>query len=101
MRGWRGTDEDLSIVYQLRRDSYTGPIIKEACVQPTRDDWQPAEGAPPCAKLHGQPQAFGVPKGATIAGKTPVHANVFVLKWRCNARYRNPATGLLSRTAPG
>ena len=43
-RGWRGTDEDRSIIYQIRKDGFDGPVIREAGVCFTTDTWRPDDG---------------------------------------------------------
>ena len=40
-RGWRGTDEDRSIIYQLHKDGFDGDVIQEGMVSQTREDWEP------------------------------------------------------------
>ncbi len=70
-RGFRFVDDDRSIVYQIRRGSSDGPVIREGHLARFRDERQ-----------HGHPVAFGVPKGALIGGKPAPHANVFAAQWR-------------------
>ena len=91
-RGWRGIDEDRSIVYQLRAGSYLGPVLKEGMLAATIPDWNPGDGGR-CFQTNGAPSVFGVPKGARIRGVVPAHANLFVAKWYRNARaYREDGT---------
>ena len=40
-RGWRGVDDDRSIVYQLRRGGPAGKLVKEGMVRATDNEWQP------------------------------------------------------------
>jgi len=86
-RGFRGVDDDLSILYQLRGGAPDGPLIKEGIFARTRNDWDPlGNGKPNYILQHGHPVAFGVPSGARIGGKPAASANVFVVKWRKVAR---------------
>lgn len=89
-RGFRGVDDDLSIVYQVRRDAPDGTVLKEGFLARTRDDWDPFNEGKKFVRQHGHPVAFGVPKGARIQGKPALHANVFVAKWRVCARAVDP-----------
>ena len=98
-RGWRGTDEDRSIIYQLHKDGFDGDVIQEGMVSQTREDWEPFGDGRQVVKLQGQPQAFGVPKGAIVNGTPAANENVFVLKWRNNAKIRDPESGMLKRHA--
>jgi hypothetical protein len=81
-RGFRGVDDDLSIVYQLRADAPNGRVIREGHLARTRTDWDPLERGDRLIKQHGHPVLFGVPKGARLGGNVPAHANLFVAKWR-------------------
>jgi hypothetical protein len=81
-RGFRGTDDDRSICYQLRRSSFAGPLLAEGFLSRSVDDWQPDGDGKKYFKQHGHPVAFGVPKGAILGGRVPAHAGVFVAKWR-------------------
>jgi len=86
-RGFRGVDDDRSIVYQLRRGTPDGPVIKEGMLARSINDWDPSgDGKKVCVKQHGHPVAFGVPKGALIDGTPAPSANVFVAKWRIVGR---------------
>ncbi|MDZ4803155.1 MAG: hypothetical protein SGI92_33770 [Bryobacteraceae bacterium] len=86
-RGWRGVDEDRSIVYQVRSGAFNGPILKEALLAKSVDDWDPMGDGSKHFKAHGHPGGFGVPKGALIGGQLAGNANLFVLKWYCYARH--------------
>ncbi len=86
-RGWRGVDEDRSIIYQVRLGGFTGPILKEGMLVQSRDDWDPFDDGSSYYQAHGTPSGFGVPKGALIDGRPAPHANLFVIKWYVNARY--------------
>ena len=85
-RGFRGVDDDLSIVYQLRRGSATGEILKEGFLARSRDDWDPLGDGGRYVRQFGHPVVFGVPRGARRAGKPLAHANLFAAKWRVVAR---------------
>ena len=95
-RGFRGTDDDLSIVGQLRKGAYDGPVIWEIMLSKSIDDWDPFGDGSRFVRQHGHPVAFGVPKGALISGRPAPSANVFAVKWRLCARYVDPASGLMA-----
>ncbi len=95
-RGYRGVDDNRSIVYQLRAGAYDGPVIKEGMVARSVDDWDPFGDGARYVRQHGHPGAFGVPRGARIGGRPAPHANLFVIKWRRSARGLDPRTGLIS-----
>jgi hypothetical protein len=97
-RGFRGVDDDRSIVYQLRRGGPEGAVIKEGFLARTRNDWDPFGEGKALVKQHGHPVAFGVPKGARIGGKPAAQANVFVAKWRVVARILDKEKNYLERT---
>lgn len=86
-RGWRGVDEDRSIIYQVRLGGFTGPILTEGILAQSRDDWDPFNDGSRYFQAHGHPCGFGVPKGALIDGKPVPHANLFVIKWYSYSRY--------------
>ena len=102
--GWRGVDDERSIVWQLRRDAPEGPVVREGFLARAQADWRP-DGVPAAAdgkvwfKQHGHMVAFGVPKGAHIAGKPAVNANVFVAKWRVLGRALDLKRDYLEKTA--
>src|SRR5439155_8721327 len=85
-RGFRGVDDDRSIVYQVRHGSPDGRLVKEGFLAWSIDDWDPLGEGKSYVKQHGHPVAFGVPKGALIRGKAAAHANLFVAAWRVVAR---------------
>ena len=91
-RGFRGVDDDLSILYQFRAGAPDGRVIKEGAFARTQNDWDPLGDGKNYVKQHGHPVAFGVPRGALIGGKPAPSANVFVVKWRKVARDYDPAT---------
>jgi hypothetical protein len=80
-RGFRGIDDDRAICYQLRSEGFDGPVLKEGLLSKPYDlhDLDTSSFA---FKQHGHPVAFGVPKGAKIAGRDVPHAGLFVAKWR-------------------
>ena len=90
-RGFRGVDDDLSILYQLRAGAPDGWLIKEGAFARTQHDWDPLGTGKTYVKQHGHPVAFGVPRGALIGGKPALSANVFAVKWRKVARGYDPA----------
>lgn len=89
--GYRGVDDERSIIYQVRRDAPDGPVLKEGFLARAVAGWEP-EGVPPAPdgkayfKQHGHAVAFGVPKGALIDGKLAPNANLFVAQWRVLGR---------------
>ena len=85
-RGWRGVDDDRSVIYQLRKDRPDGDLIAEGLLRATDDAWDPLGDGSTLSRNHGHPVAFGVPKGAVIDGRPAPHANVFAVKWRVTAR---------------
>jgi hypothetical protein len=92
---FRGCDDNASIVWQLRRDSYGGAVIKEGLFAQAIDDWYPLGDQYRCVRQHGHPVAFGVPKDAVIGGRPAAHANVFAVKWRRVARVFVPDGGYI------
>ncbi len=99
-RGFRGVDDDLSIVYQLRENAPDGRLIKEGFFARSQKAWDPlGDGNTRHVKQHGHPVAFGVPRGALIAGQPAPSANVFVVKWRKVARNIDPVKNYLPPSA--
>ena len=94
-RGFRGVDDDLSILYQLRAGAPDGRLIKEGAFVRTQNDWDPLGNGHTYVKQHGHPVAFGVPRGALVGGKPAPSANVFVVKWRKVARALDRAKNYL------
>lgn len=92
-RGFRGCDDDRSIVYQLRRNAPDGPIIKEGMLERCIDDWDPFGDGSKYVKQQGHPVGFGVPLGVQFDGKPAAHANLFVVKWRVMALKLDRSTG--------
>lgn len=86
-RKFRGTDDDTSIVYQVRGGTPYGEVLSERLLARSTDAWDPdGSGRNRYVKQHGHPVAFGVPRGALIGGRPAPNANLFVLKWRMKAR---------------
>lgn len=85
-RSFRGTDDDRSIVYQLRNGAFDGPVVREGMLARSHDDWEPFGDGRRFVRQHGHPVGFGVPRGALIDGEPAPNANLFVVKWRLVAR---------------
>ncbi len=97
-RGFRGVDDDRSIVWQIRRDGPDGTVVREGLFARTRDDWDPHNQGKAFSRQQGHPVAFGVPKGARIGGKPAPHANVFVARWYVSARLLDRARNHLEHS---
>jgi hypothetical protein len=100
--GYRGVDDERSIVYQIRADAPDGRLLKEGFLSQGRADWQPDDfdlkllkPNQTVYKQHGHMVPFGVPQGALIDGRTPPHAGLFVVKWRTSGRILNRDTDYL------
>ena len=37
---WRGSDDNRSTLYQIRADSYDGPLVREGILRASGDDWR-------------------------------------------------------------
>src|ERR1051325_9680951 len=83
--GFRGSDNDRSIAYQVRKEGPLGPILKEDILACYREDWDVLGDGRRNHEQHCHSGGFGVPKGALINGKRVPHENVFVASW-----YRSP-----------
>lgn len=88
--GFRGVDDTRSVVGQLRRGGYDGPVVREFVIAQAHDDWDLFHDGRMFVREYGHAGAFGVPKGALIGGKTPSHANVFAVLFRTKARQLAP-----------
>jgi hypothetical protein len=101
--GFRGVDDERSIIYQLRGEAPNGPLLKEGFLARADPDWNP-EGVPPPPegktyfKQHGHMVAFGVPRGAVFDGKPLPQANVFAAKWRVLGRPLDRKRDYLEKT---
>src|SRR5438067_2697373 len=80
--GFRGVDDERSVVYQVRKDAPDGPVLKEGFLAQAINDWDPLGDGRKCVRQHGHVVGFGVPKGALIAGKPAPNANLFAVLWR-------------------
>ena len=99
-RGFRGVDDDRSIVYQVRRGAPDGPVLKEGMLACADADWDPfGDGKKLCFKQHGHPVVFGVPKGARIDGKPAPSAGVFAAKRRIVGRLLDKQRDYLERAS--
>jgi len=106
--GYRGVDDERSIVYQIRADAPDGSLLKEGFLMQGREDWFPPDfdknflsPAHTVYKQHGHMVPFGVPRGAIIDGRTPPHAGLFVVKWRVGGRLLNRQTNYLEHRTAG
>ena len=98
-RGWRGTDDNTSVIFQLRDGAYDGPLLKEGRLAHSVDDWDPLGDGGRYTRAHVHPLVFGVPRGARIGGRVPDHAGVFVSLWHRHPRYIDPATGFMTHVS--
>lgn len=104
--GFRGVDDERSIVWQLRRDAPDGPVLNEEFFARALSGWQP-EGLPPAPpgtnyfKQHGHMVAFGVPKGGVLGGRPAPQANHFVAQWRVLGRPLELKRDYLPKSHPG
>ena len=106
-RGYRGVDDERSVIYQVRRDAPDGTVLKEGLLERARADWMP-EGFDPAVlepgqtlfKQHGHTVAWGVPKGAESGGGL-VHSNHFAAMWRVTARILEPDRDALLHSSVG
>ena len=85
-RGFRGLDDNRSIVYQVRKDAPHGRVLAEGILDKAVQDWDPAGDGSHYVKLCNHSVVFGVPKGAVIDGRPVRHAGVFAASWRTNPR---------------
>ncbi len=93
--GFAGKDDARGIGYELRAESYVGPVLARGALEYA----QPADTfLPPGVQGRlqlGHPQGFGVPLGAVIDGRELAHQNLFCARWRACVRLIDPATGRL------
>ncbi len=94
-RGFRGVDDNRSVIYQVRKDAPYGPVLSEGCLDKAIQDWDPLGNGRHYVKLCNHSVAFGVPAGALINGQTAPNAGVFVAAWRVNPRVLDRETGYL------
>ena len=94
-RGWRGSDDNTSVIYQIRDGAYDGPLVHEGRLAKSFDGWDPLKDGNLYVKAHVHPQVFGVPKGARVNGRIPEHAGLFTFTWHTYARYVDRETGFM------
>lgn len=87
---FRGVDDSRGIVGQLRGGGFDGPVLREILLARCESDWDLFGDGELYIRQVGHPSAFGVPKEALVGVGQPVHANLFVLLWRCSARKVTP-----------
>jgi hypothetical protein len=85
-RGFRGNDDNRSVVYQLRQDRPDGPVLRERYLDRQVGDWDPLGDGRRFIKLCNHSVVFGLPEGAVVKGETPGHAGSFAATWRRNPR---------------
>ncbi len=95
-RGWRGTDDNASVIYQLRDGACDGRLLAEGVLATSVDDWDPLGDGTPFVRGHFHPVVFGVPAGA---GASPA-AGRFVAMWGRHARSIDPRTGFMRNNDP-
>ena len=71
-RGWRGTDDNINVIYQLRDGGYDGPLIREGRLARSIQDWSPLGDGKHYVKGYVHPLVFGLPKNALVKGAVPV-----------------------------
>jgi len=85
-RGFRGSDDNRSVVGQVRRDRPDGPVLSERWLDRAIQHWDPLGDGSDYVKLCNHSVAFGVPEGALVGGHRVPHEGVFVATWRANPR---------------
>jgi hypothetical protein len=85
-RGFRGNDDNRSVVYHLRQDRPDGPVLSEGYLDPQVDNWDPLGDGRRFVKLCNHSVVFGVPEGAVLNREVPSHAGHFAAAWRRNPR---------------
>ncbi len=85
-RSFRGSDDNRSVIYQVRKDTPDGQVLSEGCLDKSDQDWDPLGDGSHYVKLCNHSVAFGVPQGAVINGKPAVHGGYFAASWRANPR---------------
>ena len=94
-RGWRGSDDNVSVICQIRDGAYDGPVLREVCLAKSVNDWMPFDDGKQYVRAHLHPLVFGVPQGAVIDGTVPEHAGLFVFMWHREIREIDPQTGFM------
>jgi len=92
-RGWRGSDDNVSVICQIRDGAYDGRLVREVCLAKSIDNWEPFDDGKHYVRAHLHPLVFGVPKGAVIDGEVPQHAGLFAFMWHREIREVDPETG--------
>lgn len=92
-RGFRGVDDERSVVYQLRKNGPDGEIIKEGFFARSIDDWDPHNKGVKLVRQHGHVVGYGVPKGS----KLPTE-NLFCVHWRVVGIPYDPVRKQIART---
>jgi hypothetical protein len=95
-QGFRGRDNDHSILWQLRRDSALGTVIKEGIFARYAENWDVLGDGKSNFKQHCHTGGFGVPKGALVRGKRVPHENLFAVSWYRSPRGKGDAPGQLA-----
>lgn len=85
-RGFRGIDDNRSVVYQVRADAPTGAVLSEGYLDKCVFDWDPLGDGRRFQKLCNHTVVFGVPEGATRDGIPLPHGGCFAAAWRRNPR---------------
>jgi len=86
-RGFRGNDDNRSVVYQVRAGNPRGAVLSEGYLDQATQDWDPLGDGRRFVKLCNHSVAFGVPEGAIGPGGSSLpHAGVFAAAWRRNPR---------------
>ncbi len=94
-RGWRGSDDNVSVICQIRDGAYDGPLLREVCLAKSINDWAPFDDGKKYVRAHLHPLVFGVPSGALMDGEVPAHAGLFVFMWHREIREIDPKTGFM------
>lgn len=89
-RGFRGVDDNRSVVYQVRAGHARGEVLKEGYLDRCVFDWDPLGDGRRFQKLCNHTVVFGVPQGAVCEGRELEHAGHFVAAWRRNPRIYVP-----------
>ena len=79
-RGFMGDDNYKSLVYQIRRDSLDGPLVREGILEKSRSFQLDHDESTTYSTQLGSPHMFGVPKGLEKLHPAG-NANIFVARW--------------------
>ncbi len=72
-RGFRGVDDNCSVVYQVRKGAPDGVVLSESYLDPSIDDWDPLGDGGRYVRQGNHSIVFGVPKGALFNGQRVPH----------------------------